>query len=1351
MKSDEAQNDLTIDYFQPIRKNMKKNKQQLIFSPSDISVFHQSKFASFMDRVWLEDLSLAQEWGAEIEEDQYMKLLGEQGDKHEDKVLIDLIKKYGEENVAKLRTSDSANKTEAAMRAGKKIIFQANLSRDNFGGYADFLIRVERPSNFGNYSYEVWDAKLSQVAKAEHVLQVCAYSWMLEPLLGHLESVAGFYLGRGKIKAIRVAEYFAYFLAIMRDFNDYQSQLTVTKADMPDVNIEKTFGRWENFAKVEIDKSDSLRQVAGIRVSQIGKLNKLGITSLTQLANTIETRCSGIGASTFQKLKTQARLQLESKTLDLPAIEYLEEITGRGFQKLPPHNRADVFFDIEGHPLVEGGLEYLWGVSLHNDPINKEYVKGKDYPFLDWWAHDGEQEKALIEAFIDWVYERWQTHPEMHVYHYASYEITALKKLTGVNNTRVEKLDDLLRAEVFIDLYRIVTQAMQLGTKNYSIKSVEALYGRKHTGDVADGAASIVVYEKWREELALNLESDFKPIGWEHSQDLISIRNYNIDDCESTLELVLWLREQQVNSGISFVTIKKLAEEKQLTDSLQQKADKASDIKKRQLALNEQFNNNENFKTDPVAKGLIELLEFHTREDKPKWWEYYNLKDADDDELYADASAIVNANVINKETVDDKLTITISFDDHQSYREDKLGNAEILSLNLPCKKVRFCEDRPEIEFELSNDIESNSIPEVLSLIAKPTIIPSMALENRLLAITESYFNEGAVSNLVKQLVSADIPKFHTDNCLPISRDTGDDPSQFINDIIAAVQHLDASVLSIQGPPGSGKTTTANAVISELIKQGLRVGIMSNSHSAIFNLQQKVIMSNQHLSHAKVGGLGGTIAEFEENYPEFASIDNFSYRPKAIFTNNQPYSSFSTVGATVYGFVKDDAVNAPLDYLFVDEASQVALANLIAVTPSTKNIVLMGDQMQLEQPVQGAHPGIAKKSALEHLLQEHKVIPDNKGIFLDKTYRLHPSICKPISDLVYEGKLYSDKQTALQSIVLNENHLNLHNNGIQFIAVEHQYNTQASIEEVDKIKDILEQLEASKVIDNQGIERPFTKKDVLVVAPYNMQVELLKSNLDAEYQIGTIDKFQGKEAQVVIISMASSLAEESARGIDFLFDVNRLNVAVSRAKALAIIIASPELTKTRASNPEQAKKVAAFFNLIGGNQTYDQKVSSSVETNKKINNWENTASNNEFTNINYILSNHGISINRNKVNAFLNLITDIAPKLNLWSTDTDGGDIRAGIKLPGQQRATVCYMTIKLASESCFVNFSHSYFVAVLGGNYTAQEVKDFAKRQKLLNFNVENGSKPGAINLRVNIHDLDLDLASNLLAKLDRL
>lgn len=1158
---------------------MKLTNQSIIFSPSDISVFHLSKFASFMDHIWMKKRDLAKSWGAKISQDSYMALLGEQGDKHEHKILDELLKQYGEDNVAKLnmKDSDSLAKTEAAMREGKSIIFQANLSRDNFKGYADFLVRVEEPSNLGDYSYQVWDAKLSQVARTEHILQVCAYSWMLEPILGRLEAEAGFYLGRGKSKTIRVAEYFAYFESVKSEFTTFQDNISLTKEAMPDINSEKTFGRWDAFAQKEIEKQDSLRQVAGIRVTQINKLRKQGINTLTDLAQTQQTQCKGVGSATFDKLKGQAQLQYASKDSEKPKIKYLAEVQGKGFQKLPKHDDADVFFDIEGHPLMDGGLEYLWGATLHKNTLNAECPQGKEYPFLDWWAHDAGQEKILIENFIDWVYDRWQQHPNMRVYHYASYEITALKKLTGKFNTRIEKLDELLRNDVFVDLYRIVTQAMQLGTKNYSIKSVEALYDRKHDGAVANGAESIVEYEKWRIEAGVGDENTITPIGWDHSQILVDIRDYNIDDCESTLELVVWLRQQQEKSGISYVN--EIKEPKEKSEQAIKLDEKKSALKERQQAINNTYETSDALKADPIATRLMDLVEFHAREDKPKWWEYYNLKDSNDEELFDNVLAIVNANVIDKELVGENPTITISFDNEQPYRQDKLASADLLPLGIPCKKVIFNEEDSTIIVELPDDTELNDIPEVVTLIAKPTIFNTLAIEGRITDIAETYFVTGEIAPLVKQILASGDPQFTQDNCLPVFRKPNDESDAFVQSIIHAVEHLDNSVLSIQGPPGTGKTYTANKVISELIKKGKRVGIMSNSHAAIFNLQKKVIESNPEKIHAKIGGFGNTLGQFKERHPDLAELDNFIYRKDTKFTKKQPYHLCSTIGATVYTFVKDDCVNSPVDYLFVDEASQVALANLLAVTPVTSNIVLMGDQMQLEQPIQGSHPGVAKKSALEHLLQDHQVIPDNKGVFLDKTYRMHPKVCKPISDLVYESKLTSAETTVQQKVIYKNNNLELAENGLQFVAVEHQNNTQESVEELEKIKLVLAQLENSELIDEQGERRAFAKKDILIVAPYNMQVNMLKENLSSDYRIGTIDKFQGQEGQVVIVSMASSAAEESARGVDFLFDVNRLNVAVSRAKALALIIASPDLLDTKASNPEQMKKINAFLSLV----------------------------------------------------------------------------------------------------------------------------------------------------------------------------
>ncbi|WP_163931335.1 TM0106 family RecB-like putative nuclease [Paraferrimonas sp. SM1919] len=1159
---------------------MRKVNQQIVYSPSDLSSFHLSTFSSFMDRVWLENKELAQQWGAEKSEDPYLSMLGEQGNEHEEAILKQLIATHGAEQVAQISMKDekSLEKTLAAMQSGVKVVFQANLMRDDFAGYSDFLLRVEKPSKLGDYSYEVWDAKLSQVARTEHVLQVCAYSWMLEPILGHVPEYVGFYLGRGKTKQLRTAEYYAYFQSIKADFSDYQAQLQVNEEHRPAVHSQKGFGNWQDFADLLIEAQDSLRQIAGIRVTQVNKLMAQGITTLTDLANTKVTSIKGIGTETFTKLKKQAFAQYQSKQNGggFPYFEYLPEAQGKGFQILPSHHDADVFFDIEGNPLVEGGLEYLWGATLHNNQMNADEPQGKQYPFVDWWAHDAAQEKVLIEAFVDWVYDRWQANPGMHVYHYASYEITALKKLTGRYNTRIDKLDDLLRANVFIDLYRVVTQALIVGTKNYSIKSVEALYGFKHEGEVANGAQSVIDYEKWRRDVIFTQGADTMPEGWQGSKILNEIRDYNIDDCESTLMLVEWLRVEQEKSGISFK--QPVKDDKELSEQALKKKEKEDARKDRQQAVKAKYEANESYKNDVVATNLVNLLEFHLREDKPMWWEYFDLKASSQQELEESDKAIASAQVMDKHFDGESLTLQLSFDPEQAYRKDKLSSIELLPLELQSTKVNVLEEPGQLEcsFKVEGAVD---VPEIVDLIAVPKKLPHETIQERILEIAEGYFDDGTISKIAEQMLLADKPVFNEENCLPVIRAENDDGSKFIESVVKAVSNLNGSVLSIQGPPGTGKTYTANKVITQLIASGKRVGIMSNSHAAIMNLQKKVVESNPELTHAKLGGFGSNMAQYNEKYPELAQLGNLVYRPSSGFTKSQPYESFATVGATVYAFAKTALQEAPLDYLFVDEASQVALANLLAVSEAAENIVLMGDQMQLEQPIQGSHPGVAGCSALEHLLNGHKVIDPLQGVFLSKTYRMHQDICQPISDLVYEGKLGSAESTKTQQVLLASGSSLTKASGIEYVPVKHENNVHSSEEEVKAIQVLIADLLQSEMVDEHGQKRPMTIDDILIVAPYNLQVQLLKQQLGESYRIGTIDKFQGQEAQVVIVSMASSAAEESARGIDFLFNINRLNVAVSRAKALALIVASPQLLKTKASNVEQTQKVAGYLGLV----------------------------------------------------------------------------------------------------------------------------------------------------------------------------
>lgn len=268
-----------------------------------------------------------------------------------------------------------------------------------------------------------------------------------------------------------------------------------------------------------------------------------------------------------------------------------------------------------------------------------------------------------------------------------------------------------------------------------------------------------------------------------------------------------------------------------------------------------------------------------------------------------------------------------------------------------------------------------------------------------------------------------------------------------------------------------------------------------------------------------------------------------------------------------------------DYLFIDEAGQVSVANMIGMSQSCKNIILMGDQMQLGQPIQGSHPGESGMSILDYLLQDHATIPADIGVFLPKTYRMHPDVCKLISEQVYEGRLSSDTITH-KHVVQTDGPIITKKSGTCFVPVEHEGNTQGSPEEVAQIEALAKELIGAEFWpDDEGNERNISWNDILFVAPYNYQVNLLRAALDDRARIGSVDKFQGQEAPIVILSMCASDAAGSPRGIDFLFSKNRLNVAISRAQALAIVVGNPNLANTLVSNLKQMEQVNFFCEIV----------------------------------------------------------------------------------------------------------------------------------------------------------------------------
>jgi len=1171
----------------------KNSSDQLISSPSDLVLSMRSPFASWMERLAIESPAMIA--GIEKDHDPMMALLAAKGNTHESNFLKSLQDKHGAAAIAIVKSKshhDRAIETFGYMKDGSRFIYQAYLSRDGFAGNADFLVKVEGKSNLGDYHYEAWDTKLSQTTRPYFLIQLCCYSWMLESIQGLIPNEVAIVLGDLTEDRFRIARYYSFFDRLKRDFLNAQYAFTADFSCMPDPAYYSDHGAWVSFAKDWIERTDSLSQIAGIRKSHIRKLRTIGCETMMEFAINDIQPIKGIPNATLAKLKAQAEIQHESRGLEKPLFKILQNDNGKGLSSLPPASALDVFFDIEGHPLYDGGLEYLWGCSYRCP----DAAQGKLYAFKDWWAHTPEQEKAAFEGFIDWVYDRWKRDNTLHVYHYANYEVAAMRKLSTRYETRIKEVAEMLANGVFVDLYRIVLNGVLIGEPRYSIKNVEHLFRSKRTTQVANGGDSVIAYELWREQGGVTRWSDNANgylswladpafFDWVQWPELKDIRDYNIDDCESTLELVDWLREQQSIAGIAYaVKSDDATPDQDKTDRQIQAAEKKQALRDWQQRLFERFEASESLKNDPNAQLVMDLLGFHNRERKPKIWAYFERLEKPDEELFDDDTCLHNAVIIGQLPSDDGVLFRCQFDIKQPVRKDKFAAGTVKGTDIRVKGIRFPESETDalVEFIADPDQISKLGTDRMTLFADEPFINTETLETRLCEVAEALF-DGGLPGAIQSILNREKPVFKTNsepngNYLPITRSRFPDDDLYLEAIISAVESMDNSTMCIQGPPGAGKTFTAKHIITSLVKAGKRVGVMSNSHAAILNLLDALHEPTEHARIAKVGGFGSKQDAFKEKYSE-EDFPNYVYRTSMNFTKRDPYHSFAVVGATAYAFASSTAFESPLDYLFVDEASQVALANLVAVAGCARNIVLMGDQMQLEQPIQGSHPGSSGLSALDYMLGGHGVIPDEMGIFLERTYRMHPAVCRPLSEVVYEGKLKAAKHNDRQLVSVLDSKLIKQSHGVLFVNVEHDGNRQSSEEEADVIQRLINDLKRGHCTAKNGEARSIADEDILVVAPYNMQVNLLKDRLGDQIAIGTIDKFQGQEAPVVIISMAVSDVEESSRGLDFLFDINRLNVAVSRAQALAIIVANPGLERCRVSSLEQMEKASFYSRLV----------------------------------------------------------------------------------------------------------------------------------------------------------------------------
>jgi uncharacterized protein len=1142
---------------------MKRVAGQMIYAPTDLTQFFDSEFACWMERYELEcpDLPEAIAYTADPADDM-QQILWDLGQLHEQNYLDHL--QAANVDLCVVERRDAGKATLAAMQAGRQYIYQAYLAGGQWAGYADFLVRVEIPSALGDWSYLPMECKLAIQPKPAFIIQSCAYCDLLSQIQGLLPSTFQVRLGSGEVRSFRTEDYVHYVRRLRQSFLQQMNCFTLEAMPCPQGDQH---GRWSRAAAAVLHQRDHLSQVANINRQQIRRLENAGITTVQHLAAIAPTQTiPKLDPQILQRLHHQARLQQQSLGATVPCYEVLpprEADPYKGLALLPPASPLDVYFDMEGYPLVSGGLEYLFGVT---------FVVADQPHYQAWWAHTPQQEKQAFEQFVDWVYARWQQDPQMHIYHYASYEAIALKRLMSRYATREDQVDDLLRSGVLVDLCRIVAQGVRVGGKNYSIKTLEKIYWQGRAGEVTNAQDSVVQYFRWLQQRAIAPATA--------DQILADIRAYNQDDCDSTLYLTNWLRSLQMQHQISYRPRPGQSE----VDPPQQISERQQAIAAvaqfaAQLLAEIPLEGGEPDTRWPLQELLAHLLQFHRREAKPFWWQRFTWLEMEDHELVEqlDCLAGIRRTDTAPTPIKQSQAYEYGFDPTQ---DTKLAAGTtccfVPPLPLPkCTLQTLDTQHGKLTLTISNkklkemrQIDANWEPPAKTSLIPADFISTDKMSEAILDTVQTWHTARTLPPALHDLLERRSPRIlHHSGGHLLSAAT-----DALESIIQLVLHLDRSTLCIQGPPGSGKTYTAANIILRLLQSGKTVAVSSTSHKVISNLLGRVAelatQENFDFQGAKIGGK--TEGDLVFNSPHIV--------PRAKLQEAHP-PAFQLVGATVFQCCLPENQGV-WDYLFVDEAGQVSLANLVAKARCAHNLVLMGDQMQLEQPIQGSHPGESGTSGLGYFLNGKATVPPDLGVFLDISFRMHPEICQFVSELVYEGRLASHPDTAHHAIALPPSSLIQKQNGILFMPVAHTDNTQASEEEVDQIETLVRELTGLGYTSDRGHTTGcLSAEEILIVAPYNLQVRKLQDRLGDRARIGTVDQFQGQEAPVVIVSMCASNGEVAPRGLEFLLNRNRLNVAISRAQCLAIVVGSPALATTPCTNLAQVELVNTFCKLV----------------------------------------------------------------------------------------------------------------------------------------------------------------------------
>lgn len=1012
---------------------------------------------------------------------------------------------------------------------GHDVIYQLPMIHDGVRGVADFLVRVEATDEQPAH-YEAVDAKLARTeAKPGHVLQLCFYADALEAMTGERGEHIHLALGSGAVESIRLVEVNPYWnrirVSLMRTLNAESSSTVAEKC------AHCNFCEFHQVCNSEWRAADSLVFVAGTRRTDRDALATAELGTLAMLAEATKAP-DEIDADRFAKLAAQARLQATSRVLpegSAPAFELLAD--GAGWAELPKPDSGDVFLDFEGHPFwsPEQGLFFLFGL------IQRVSSAPEDWEFVEFWAHDRAEESVATKALIDHIAARRAEFPGMHVYHYNHTERSSLEALTTDHAVAEVALDELITTGAFVDLFPIVTGSIVLGAESYGLKHVELLTEYERGHDIDQGAGAVVEYERWM--------NDANP------EILRRIADYNEDDVRATRDVRDWLVAHRP------------------ADVAWRSA--VLDIATRDEELDHRIDSLHAFGADTPEHLMGDLLGYWRREKRAVAADVYRLATSDVADRRESPGAIVDLEFVELEDQFNargkkrKWPAAVFTYPEQPVDFD-IGRGADLIRAMSEQEWAFYKvesiDREAREIRLGwngDHQESGVMPTSLAHYvwfkegAKIDALESLA--DNMLA--------GTANSPAHALLRREPPRFTAGNG-PVSGEFAPD----VADICEWAQHLDVSVVPVQGPPGTGKTYTGARLIRALVKSGKRVGVTAMSHLAIENLMRAVA---EHFEEE--GDLDGLRAVHKNS---IGHVESISYVNDNGTVANGPYD---IIGGTPWLFASTAMRNAPVDVLVVDEAGQLGLADTMAASISASSVILLGDPQQLPQVSQATHPNGSGASALAHLLDGAATIGSDRGVFLDTTWRMHSDVSGFISDVTYEGRLGVDPSCDAQSTEVG-------GTGLRWVRATHHGCSTSSEIEAELIAEQIRGLMNTPWTDQHGEVAPLRPKDFMVVAPYNDQVGVIREVFAshkrlAKIDVGTVDKFQGREAAVVFFSMTTSSSELMPRAADFLFSRNRLNVAISRARCLAFLVCTDALLSTRAKSVDDMKLIGSLCAFV----------------------------------------------------------------------------------------------------------------------------------------------------------------------------